>query len=104
MTRYIVGDEEAAALAAQGRDVEQVSDPLRSALAQPSAVLVLPARDGEHAFIATLRSSTAREAEEIGKGRKVAAYEATGFLGLEDSVVYEEPEAQKPWWKRLLRS
>lgn len=102
MTRYIVAESDAQVLAATGRAVESAADPQGSAFAQPSAVLVLPGHDDDHALIATIRTGRARDAQEIAGGRRLAAYEATGFLGLEDSVVYED-EQPKPWWKRLFR-
>jgi len=101
MPRYIATESDAQVLAATGRAVESAADPLGSAFAQPSAVLVLPGND-ENVLIATIRTGRARDAQEIAGGRRLAAYEATGFLGLEDSVVYED-EQPKPWWKRLFR-
>lgn len=100
MPKLISSENEAASLAGHGLPIETAADPARSALAQPSAVLVLPARDSDHALVATIRTADARRAEQTGGGRKVAAYEATGFLGLDDAVVYED-EQPKPWWKRL---
>jgi len=100
MPRYIATEPDAQFLAANGCVVESAADPQRSAFAQPSAVLILPGNDDHHALIATIRTGRARRAEEIARGRRLAAYEATGFLGLEDSVVYED-ERPKPWWKRL---
>ena len=99
MPRYIAAESDAQVLAATGRAVEFAADPLGSAFAQPSAVLVLP-DNNEDALIATIRTGRALDAQEIAGGRRLAAYEATGFLGLEDSVVYED-EQPKPWWKRL---
>jgi len=101
MPRYIAAESDAQVLAATGQAVESAADPLGSAFAQPSAVLVLPGND-ENVLIATIRTGRARDAQEIAGGRRLAAYEATGFLGLEDSVVYED-EQPKPWWKRLFR-
>jgi hypothetical protein len=102
MTKLIIDENDAESLANQGLAIEIAADPTRSALAQPSAVLVMPARDDDHALIATIRSADARRAAEIAGSRKVAAYEATGFLGLDDTPVYEE-EQPRPWWKRLFR-
>jgi hypothetical protein len=102
MTKLITDKNDAAALANHGLTVETAADPARSALAQPSAVLVMPARDDDHALIATIQSAEARRAAEIAGSRKVAAYEAGGFLGLDDVAVYEE-EQPKPWWKRILK-
>lgn len=98
MPKLIAAESDAATLAGRGLPVEKTAEPARSALAQSSAVLVLPARDDDHALVATIRTADARRAEHTG--RKVAAYEATGFLGLDDTVVYED-EQPKPWWKRL---
>ena len=103
MPRYIASESEAQALAATGRAVEAAVDPECSAFAQPSAVLLLPGNDDQHALIATIRKGRSLQAEELASGRRPTTYEATGFLGLEDTVVYEE-EQLKPWWKRLFRS
>jgi hypothetical protein len=103
MPRYIASEADAHSLAANGHPVEVAADPERSAFALPSAVLVLPGSNDEHAIIATIRTGRARRAEEIAGERRLASYEATGFLGLDDSVVYED-ELPKPWWKRLFRS
>ena len=102
MPKLIATENDLASLSQHGLRVETAADPARSALAQPSAVLVLPARDDDHALIATIRTADAQRAADLAGSRKVAAYEAGGFLGLDDVAVYED-ERPSPWWKRLFR-
>lgn len=104
MAKLITDQSDAASLAEHGLPIETAADPARSALEQASAVLVMPAREDDQALIATIRSSrpVPAPAKEVAGDKKVAAYEAGGFLGLEDVPVYEE-EPAKPWWKRLFR-
>jgi hypothetical protein len=100
MARIITTEQQASSLSSRELPIESAADPVRSALAQPRAVLVLAGRDDEHSLIATIRTRDARRTDDLAGDRKVAAYEATGFLGLEDVAIYEE-EQPRPWWKRL---
>lgn len=109
MPRYIAAVEDLDALGRdRSRHYDSVPDAVRAALSQPCAVLVMPARDDTHSLVITIRSTQAhqvpsaqeRQSEEPTPGRRVAYYEATGLLGLEDVAVYDD-ESAKPWWKRL---
>ena len=100
MVRVIANPEDAARLNAAGEfEIEEAADPVSAALAQPSAVVVAKAGDGE-ALIATLRNRSGRQAEELAQGRRLVSYSAGGFLGLADEAVYTEEEPKKHWWQR----
>jgi hypothetical protein len=60
----------------------------------PRVVSEPPKRPQQH----TVANPAANDMEPV-------AYEATGFLGLEDSPLYAsdlEPKPKKKWWKKLL--
>lgn len=97
--RFVTTEADAALVSGDRREVETAADPVRSALAQPSAVIVAPARDEAQALVVTVRNSRARQAQEVAPERNVREFEATGFLGLQDEAVYEE-EQPKSWWRR----
>ena len=100
MARLVANPQDAARLHAQGEfEIEEAADPLSAALAQPSAVVVAKAGDGE-ALIATLRNRSGRQGEELAQGRKLVSYSAGGFLGLADEAIYTEEEPKKRWWQR----
>ena len=73
----------------------------RSALGQPSSVIVLPSTRPGEAVLASVRNLTAQQVDERRQGRKVASYAATGLLGLDDEPIYEDEKPQG-WWKRLM--
>ena len=107
MTRWIISEAEAAALEREGHSAERAADPLRSALGQPSAVVLMkPAADSkqnggaEELLLLTVRHREAKQAEELGGERKVVAYEATGLLGLLDEAVYSDTKPKPRWWRR----
>src|SRR5215467_16331999 len=104
MTRLIATPADASSLENENLQIEDVADPVHTAFAQPSAVLITRATEGT-SLIATIRHGSARQAEELAQGRKVIAYTATGFLGLSDEGVYDEApdatqvETRKRWWQ-----
>jgi hypothetical protein len=101
MVRWIAHPEDASRLSGSNMRVETAADPVRSALGQPSAVILLPsARFGEN-LVAAVRNTTAQLVDQRRQSRKVAAYAATGLLGLDDEPVYEDEQPKKSWWRRL---
>ena len=105
MTRIICSEGDAGALRS-GEKVETAADPLRAALAQPSAVLLMKpvtpahADQSDNVLVLTVRHREARQAEELADGRKVKEYTATGLLGLIDEPVYEEEPAKRRWRRK----
>jgi hypothetical protein len=68
---------------------------LDSALELDASVALLPAKDGAVFLLAIAKPSahSPRPPERV----------ATGFLGLLDELVYEEPpEPPRKWWQKLL--
>ena len=101
MVRWIAHPNDASQLSSSNLQVETAADPIRSALGQPSSVIVLPSTQAGEAILASVRNLTAQQVEQRRQGRKVAAYAATGLLGLDDEPIYED-EQPKSWWKRLV--
>src|SRR5215467_12405510 len=104
MARIIAVEQDVEFLEWEGRQADRAFDPMRSALGQPSDVLVIRPGgaledDRDDILVLTVRHSQARQAEELLGGRKVIGYAATGLLGLGDEPIYEvEP---RRWGRRL---
>jgi len=101
MVRWITHPNDASRLSNWNLQVETAADPIRSALGQPSSVIVLPSTRPGEAVLASVRNLTAQQVDERRQGRKVASYAATGLLGLDDEPIYEDEKPQG-WWKRLM--
>ena len=100
MIRWTVYDRKTGEtlLAQAGGDDEVVENPsagadaLTSALSDPAAVAIVPARTPGQAVVLTMR-----------RPQGGMTYEPTGFLGVHDQVVLDpQAPAGKPWWKKLL--
>ena len=117
MVRWVTFDDQtAAALAstvASGTAEIRDGDALETALEMGDCSLILPADSpGQVLFLQMrmnipLQASNATAAPvEVDTGSQSDSsgqYEATGFLGLTDSPVYEDqPAPPKKWWKKLL--
>ncbi len=106
MSRWVAFDDKTAAAVAAAAHVEPVLSPATDYLdevlsVEGECVLVMPAVVAGKALVAQFRhpepAPTPTPREEPG-----VHYEATGFLGLMDTPVYEdEPRREKrKWWRR----
>lgn len=117
MVRWVTFDDQtAAALAstvASGTAEIRDGDALETALEMGDCSLILPADDpGQVLFLqmrmnirlqASNRTAAPVEAGAVTQGDSSQQYEATGFLGLTDSPLYEDqPAPPKQWWQKLL--
>ena len=67
------------------------ADALSSAISDPAAVAVLPARDAASALVLTMRRS-----------QDALQYQPTGFLGVHDQLFLDPDPAKKKWWRKIL--
>jgi hypothetical protein len=117
MVRWVTFDDQtAAALAttvASGTAEIRDGDALETALEMGDCTLILPADvPGQVLFLqmrmnfspAASKDETIRvESGGVNVDEPSEQYEATGFLGLTDSAVYEDqPATPKKWWQKLL--
>ena len=117
MVRWVTFDDQtAAALAstvASGTAEIRDGDALETALEMGDCSLILPADGPGQVLFLQMRMNIRLqpwkgtvppvEADAGTEGESSEQYEATGFLGLTDSAVYEDqPAPPKKWWQKLL--
>lgn len=112
MNRWIVFDQATANAASQGthpvdrRGGHEEAAALSEAVRQSSAtVLVMPASNGRALVAKITRPQPApvRSIDDTRLHGPNVTYAPTGFLGLDDTVVMEEPPARpKKWWEKIL--
>ena len=117
MVRWVTFDDRtAAALAstvASGTAEIRDGDALETALEMGDCTLILPADvPGQVLFVqmrmtvtpaASNHAADRLESGAVDATEPCEMFEASGFLGLSDSAVYEdEPAAPKKWWRKLL--
>ncbi len=106
MSRWVVFDDNTAAAVTAAAHAEPVRRPaadyLDEALSdEKEVVLVMPAELPSTALVAHFRRPLPVPAQEPEKEPAVH-YEATGFLGLMDTPVYDDqPQPKKKWWQKI---
>jgi hypothetical protein len=75
------------------------ADPVQTALHSnaPTFLLALPSENGKHVLVANFRRPALATADN-----NVVGFEASGFLGLSDELVYVPEGPARKWWQKLL--